>query len=97
VTDQSAALESITRAIGWKPDERPPWPNLIVKQLEADGFTIVAASSVPAEHIDGHNKLSITRENGRVRIDCWQLDSSDQWQHVYGGLHPIEVVTGVAQ
>ncbi|MFF2026595.1 hypothetical protein [Rhodococcus koreensis] len=34
------ALASITKALGWKPEEKPPWPELIVRQLEADGFAI---------------------------------------------------------
>lgn len=34
------ALASITKAIGWKPEEKPPWPELIVRQLESDGFAI---------------------------------------------------------
>lgn len=39
------ALASITKAIGWKPEEKPPWPELIVRQLEADGFAITRTTT----------------------------------------------------
>ncbi|MDF3308754.1 hypothetical protein P3H15_27425 [Rhodococcus sp. T2V] len=45
-----------------------------------------------SEHIDGHNKVRVTREGSRVRIDCFQQDIHNQWRHVYGGLHPESVL-----
>jgi hypothetical protein len=45
MSDRDDALASITKAIGWKPEEKPPWPELILKQLEADGFAITRTAT----------------------------------------------------
>ena len=37
---RDAALASITKALGWNPEERPHWPGLVLEHLEADGLTI---------------------------------------------------------
>ena len=55
-----------------------------------------------SEHTDGFNRIVTTREGNKIRVDCYQLTvdvlaSKDVWRHVYGGLHPIEALTGVNQ
>lgn len=89
------ALASITKALGWKSEEKPPWPELVIKQLEADGFSITRTDSGPAEHIDGFNKIRTARIGDRIQVDCYRQDTRGEWQHIYGGQHPIEATTGV--
>lgn len=37
---RDTAIQSIAKALGWKPEQRPQWPELVLRQLEADGLTI---------------------------------------------------------
>ncbi|BAH32996.1 hypothetical protein RER_22880 [Rhodococcus erythropolis PR4] len=41
-----------------------------------------------SEHIDGVNKCRMNVEGTRIRIDCYR-----DGEHVYGGLHPIELLS----
>lgn len=54
-------------------------------------------NQVTAEHIDGFNRIRTVRVGTRVLVDCFLQDSEGEWQHVYGGSHPIEAMTGVNQ
>lgn len=52
---------------------------------------------VIVENIDGFNKIRTVRIGSRVRVDCFRQDSEGEWQHVYGGDHPVTAMTGVGQ